>query len=94
MDFLVVWSHKSMDKLERMAEEPQQFGGREGLARAIESLHTRLCKEPLDVGEIYSLRGAVESHLAVDGHLAIDFAVDKKRRLVLVRDVHELFGEI
>lgn len=57
-----------------------------------ERLDERLRHDPLAVGEVYRSRGPVDLHLAVDDFLAIDFAIDQSRRLVLVRNCVALSG--
>jgi hypothetical protein len=46
----------------------------------------------LNVGKVYRARGAIVEHLAIHDFLAIDFAADTKRKLVVVRDCHALSG--
>ncbi len=48
-------------------------------------LDSKLRDDPLQVGEPYRIKGVVEERVAVQMFLAIDFAVDKDKRLVLVR---------
>ena len=67
------------------AKESQPSGGGKELARVLRVLDGRLRREPLELGEVYRLRGAVAEHLAVREFVTIDFAVDQVRRFVLVR---------
>jgi hypothetical protein len=62
------------------------------LARVVRAIDDRLRREPLALGEVYRSRGAVEEHLAVHEFVAVDFAVDKGRKFVLVRDCRALSG--
>ena len=55
------------------------------LARLVRAVDERLSLDPLAFGEVYRARGVVEERLAVLEFLAIDFAVDARRRFVLVR---------
>ena len=76
----VLWARKAREALRQGSE-----GGKE-LARVVRTLDERLHRDPFTLGEVYRSKGAVEEHLAVHEFLAIDFAIDKERRLVLVRD--------
>jgi hypothetical protein len=67
-------------------------GGRSKLAQVLRALEERLRHEPLTFGEVYRSRGPVEEHLAVHDFLAVDIAVDKARRFVLVRKCRALSG--
>ncbi len=51
-----------------------------------------LRREPISFGEVYRAKGAIEEHLAIHKFVAIDFAVDKERKFVLVRECHLLSG--
>lgn len=90
--FLVLWARKSIDALKEMAARAHEAGGGRELARVVRTLDQRLRREPLAVGEVYRTRGAVAEHLAIHEFLAIDFAVDTERKLVLVRDCRPLSG--
>jgi hypothetical protein len=85
--FQVQWSRKAIDALRHMKRMIPTSNNGETLGQAVRALDARLRHEPLTVGEIYRARGVVEEYLAVVGFLVIDFAVDKARNLVLVRNV-------
>ena len=86
----VDWLRSSIDSLRKMAVG---LGPRSSeLAQIVRDLDDRLRREPLELGEIYRRRGNVSEHLAIRGFLAIDFAVDEQRRLVVVRYCRALSG--
>src|SRR5260370_32051 len=66
--------------------------GRGELGRLGRTIDERLRREPLTFGEVYRSRGPVEERLAVHQFLALDIAVDKARRFVLVRKCRALSG--
>jgi len=79
--YRVSWSRKAREALYAVAgsgDAPDPAT----LARAVDE---RLSLDPLAFGEVYRARGVVEERLAVLEFLAIDFAVDARRRFVLVR---------
>jgi len=55
-------------------------------------LDNKLRNDALVVGEPYRTRGVIEDRLAVEVFLAIDFVVDKAKRVVLVRKCRALSG--
>jgi len=62
------------------------------LVQAVKTLDRKLHRNPFDVGEPYRIKGIVEERTAVESFLAIDFAIDKARQLVLVRTCEALSG--
>jgi hypothetical protein len=90
LPYRVSWSRKVIDALKDFGENAHQSGVGEELVRLLRIIDERLRREPIDLGEVYRSRGAIEEHLAVRGFVAIDFAVDKERRFVLVRHFHIL----
>lgn len=90
--YRVSWSPIAMDALREIAQARRGPGRGSELAQTLRALDERLRREPLTVGEVYRSRGVVEEHLAVYQFLAIDFAVDTARGLVMVRDCHSLSG--
>jgi len=81
--FQVQWSRRAIDTLKQRAGDKE-------LARMVRSVDQQLRRDPLQVGEVYRVRGRVKEHLAVYQALAIDFAVDTQRKFVLVRTCHIL----
>ena len=79
------WSRKAIEVLENATES-----GSNALAGLVRAMDDRLRRNPVDVGEVYRARGAVEEHLAVYQFLAIDFAVDTNRKFALVRSCNVL----
>lgn len=78
-------------KVRELAERVSQ-GQRAELARVVRAIDDKLRHTPLEFGDVYRTRGNVEEHLAAYEFIAIDFAVDQKRKLVLVRGCHGLAG--
>jgi len=90
----VSWSSSAIAHLKEPAPKAQAAGKGEDLLRILRSLQERLVRDPVSLGEVYRSRGEIEVHLAVRGFLAIDFAIDKERKFVLVRACTALsFGE-
>src|SRR5437868_4932615 len=85
VSYRVVWSRRAMNALRELGRKRRKFGTGK-LAQVVRDLDQKLRREPLEVGEVYRSRGAVAAHLAIYEFLAIDFAIDKQRKLVLVRD--------
>ena len=85
LPFRVVWSRKAIDVLKGHGQAVAPAGSGQALAKIIEDLDRRLRTDPGTVGEVYRSRGAVVEHVAVHEFVAIDFAIDLERKLVLVR---------
>jgi hypothetical protein len=79
--YRVSWSARALETLRQAA----RAGERRGLAKVVRAVNAHLTSNPTGLGDIYRSRGAVEEYLGVIGFLAVDFAVDTKRKLVLVR---------
>lgn len=90
--YRVIWSSSAKATIEalRMTKDPR--GVRRRAARALRALIERLQRDPLDLGEAYHVRGNVAQHKAAIDPVAINFAVDKKRKLVHVREVRLMSG--
>ena len=85
-EFTVLWSPAAQDALRsiRRSTHPRVVAGE--LGEIVRALDERLRREPSAVGEIYRSRGPIEDYAAVhDSFLAINFAIDTLRKLVLVR---------
>lgn len=93
LTYRVSWSRKVVEALKDLKRKAHEFGGGKELARVVRAIDDRLRREPLALGEVYRSRGAVEEHLAVHEFLAVDFAIDKERKFVLVRDCRPLSGQ-
>jgi hypothetical protein len=89
--YRVLWSRPAIDAVKEFGRKAREAGGGKDFARIVRTLDERLT-EPLAVGEVYRTKGAVEERLAVQEFLAIDFAVDRERKLVLVRHCRALSG--
>jgi hypothetical protein len=87
----VAWSPQVRQTLKRLAAQADE-PTRSALAQIVRSLDDRLSRNPLTLGEIYRSRGGILEHLAVSDFLAIEFAVDRGRKFVLVRGCHALSG--
>lgn len=85
LPYRVFWSRPAIDALKEWGKTTRGADGDRELAQIVRTLDERLRREPLEVGEIYRARGVVQEHLAVYHFIAIDFAVDRQRRFVLVR---------
>lgn len=83
--YRVAWSQQAIQALRDFADGTASPETRRELAQAVRLLDERLRTDPLGVGEVYRTRGTVHQHLAVQGLLAIDFAVDAARAFVNVR---------
>ncbi len=92
LPYRVAWSQKSMRALKEMGRQAQASGLGKELARIIREIDVRLRRDPITFGEVYRSRGAVEEHLAVREFIAIDYAVDRDQKFVLVRDCQALSG--
>lgn len=92
LPYQVAWSRKAIAALKEMGRRVHGSGGRRELARVVRAIDDRLRREPLALGEVYRSRGTVAEHLAVHEFVAVDFAVDKERKFVLVRDCRALSG--
>jgi hypothetical protein len=90
--YRVSWSRRAVEALKEMAQRAAQSGRATELAQVVKAIDDRLRREPLTFGEVYRSRGAVEEYLAVRELLAVDFAVDKVRKFVLVRSCSALSG--
>jgi hypothetical protein len=55
-------------------------------------LDLRLRTSPTDLGEMCWARGSVQQHVAALRPVAINFAVDKSRKIVFVTSAHALAG--
>jgi len=75
-----------------MSQIATELGTRQKLVRVVKVIDGKLRDMPDLLGELYRARGGVEEYIAVHEFLAIDFAVDKHRRLVLVRSCCALSG--
>jgi len=90
--YTVVWSQDAITTVKAMFERASQLNLTGDLARILRSLTSRLRLDPQNVGEISWVRGAIEHYHAADGFVAIQFAVDTKRKLVLVKSCTALSG--
>jgi hypothetical protein len=89
--YQVVWARTARENLQTLSNNTTPEN-RKKLVRVVRELDERLRQDPLVVGEVYRVRGEIEEHMAVHEFLAIDFAVDKNRKFVLVRDCRALSG--
>jgi hypothetical protein len=85
--YQVFWSHAARQVLQAFANSAPSPEIRREVARTVRSFDHRLRTDPLLVGEVYRVRGAIREHLAVQDLLA-NFAVDTARKLVSVRRRH------
>jgi hypothetical protein len=90
--FRVSWAPRAVAALKQTTRQAHSSEGRQMLARVVRALDDRLRREPIGLGEVYRSRGPIHEHLAVSEFLAIDFAVDTLRRLVVVRKCRVVFG--
>jgi hypothetical protein len=89
--YRVLWSQQAIAALKDFATRAASDSA-QALTQAVQSVDEKLRSDPLVVGEIYRSRGDVEERLGIEAFLAIDFAVDKARKLVLVRVCRSLSG--
>ena len=89
--YQVVWARTARENLRDLRSKGTPEN-RKKLVRVVRELDERLRQDPLLVGEVYRVRGEIEEHMAIHEFLAIDFAVDKDRKFVLVRDCRALSG--
>ena len=89
--FRVLWSSETRRLLKMMKSEAT-LAVRIKLIETVRWFQDQLCRDPLNVGEVYKLKGSVAQHLAVKDLLAVDFAVDQAHGLVLVRSCGALSG--
>jgi hypothetical protein len=92
LPYRVSWSRKVMDALKELGSQAQRSSGPKELASMVREIDERLRREPVAFGEVYLSKGAIEAHLAIHKFMAIDFAVDKERKFVLVRRCRLLSG--
>src|SRR5215813_8061937 len=90
--YRVVWSSSVRETILDLARKARDVGKGGELANDLKTLGQRLSHEPLLVGEVYRARSPVAEFLAIQGMLAVDFAVDKQKRLVLVRKCQVMSG--
>jgi hypothetical protein len=84
----VLWSPRAQKAIRKMVVEAPTPTLRQRILQAVRQLDKRMRHDPCDVGEVYRVKGPVAEHLAVHDCLAIDFAVDMKRKVALVRLVN------
>jgi hypothetical protein len=82
--YTVVWSPLARTALREMIGVVRGSGREREFAETLRVVDGRLCRAPLDFGEIYRSHGSVVMHAAVLTLLGLDFAVDTARRLVLI----------
>jgi hypothetical protein len=82
----VSWSRKADEAVTEMGGRYQTATDLTEFMTVLVGIDARLRRDPVNFGEGYRSRGNVEEHLAVLDAVAIDFAVDTRRRFVLVRD--------
>ena len=92
MPYVVLWSPKALNSVKTYLRTPHNGDGATNRSKVIRAIDARLRLDPVEFGEIYRLRGAVEEHHAVMDGVSIDFAVDKKKRFVHVRACSILSG--
>src|SRR5688572_25975401 len=90
--FRVLWSPQARDTLRSLRRKARGSSVGKTLAQVIRAVDDRLRRDPLSVGEVYRTRGNVAEHLAIHQFLAVDFAVDRQRKVVLVRACSVLSG--
>jgi hypothetical protein len=86
----VLWARNALDSLKVMRDNLKDSVRRQALAEVIRILDPRLRTEPLLVGEVYRPSGGFAEHLSAHELVAIDFAVDSVRKIVLVRHAYPL----
>jgi hypothetical protein len=90
--YRVLWAPAALDAIREFGRNAPDLAMRRELARIAADLNERLSRDPISVGEVYRSGGVVEEHHAVLAFLAIDFAIDKQRKFVLVRSCTALSG--
>lgn len=91
--FQVHWSPRAQAVLRELMPTARGLGLAKELARLVKSLDHRLRRDPTSVGEVYRTRRDIEEFKGGEGFIAIDFAIDRKQRFVLVRDGYILSGQ-
>jgi hypothetical protein len=90
--FQTFWLPQARKSLEELARRAKAAGiGRE-LAALVKTLEARLIDDPLALGEVYRIRGAVQEHTAIHGFLAVDLGIDVQKKVVVVRTCTALSG--
>src|SRR4051812_28580493 len=90
--FDVLWSAEAKSTLKAFHKKSPTARDGKSFAQVVEALDANLRRDPLNVGEAYRSRGVIEEHIAVQDFLSINFSIDTKRRLVLVRSCKGLSG--
>lgn len=85
LPYRVSWSREAVEALKESWRKATDSDWQQELAQIVKSIDDVLRREPLAFGEIYRSRGAVEEHLAVRDFVAVNYAVDRVRKFVLVR---------
>ena len=88
--YRVIWTVNALAALKSIRDTFRESGKLINLGPILRAMDERLRTDPVGFGEIYRSANAIEEHLAVVRPLAIDFAVDKARKVVLVRKSHAL----
>jgi hypothetical protein len=83
--YYVSWSPEAKSAVRELAKRAMELGLLDNLKRTLQELHERLEREPLEVGELYRMRGPVVDHAATHNLVSVNFAVDTQRRVVAVR---------
>ncbi len=84
--FTVQWSQRAI----RVLHELKSLRSADAIGRAVRSIDSKLRQDPMQVGEVYRVKGAIQEFHAIHKFIAFNFAVDTKRRLVLVRKCYGL----
>jgi hypothetical protein len=91
-EYRVGWLQNAVTAIRDFLQASPPIERRQALAALLRGFDERLRREPLEVGEIYRSRGNVVEHHAAKDFLAIEFAVDTARKLVVVRKCRFLSG--
>ncbi|HYV34735.1 MAG TPA: hypothetical protein VE988_03460 [Gemmataceae bacterium] len=86
--FRVFWPKTVRETIKKLAAQANLAGKVKELAAALRYFERRLSHEPNEVGEIYRKAGHVIEYLAAENPLSINFAVDTRRSVVVVRTAH------
>jgi hypothetical protein len=83
--YRVIWSPRAKESLKELGKKAVIAGTASELALLVRAVIALLERQPLSLGKSYRRRGGVEEHYAFQDSLGIDFAVDVKRDVVLIR---------
>jgi hypothetical protein len=83
--YQVYWLPDVQNALRELAEKARGLGILDALKQAVAQTTARLEQDPLEVGELCRQKGDIVEQAAANDLIWVNFAVDTKRKVVVVR---------